>query len=97
MAREMWSLTCLLCGKSFEREARLERHNRVQGKHGPFCGKPHAAAWAGAQQPDKADQLIASRGQERATHGSNSMYRNGCRCVECRAAHAEKARARRAS
>jgi hypothetical protein len=32
-------LTCLLCGKGFERRANKEKHNRKQGKIGPFCGK----------------------------------------------------------
>ncbi len=36
---EMVNLTCLLCGKEFERIARHERHNRNQGKKGPYCGR----------------------------------------------------------
>lgn len=97
MRSALLSLVCLQCKKPFEREARLERHNRKQGKHGPFCGKGCAAQWAVSLQPDKVDELIASRGQVRAVCGTNAMYRNGCRCSECREAHAESAREYRRS
>ena len=43
---EMVSLICLGCGKTFERKARWERHNRKQKKTGPFCGKSCAARWS---------------------------------------------------
>ena len=40
---EVVELVCLGCGKKFTREARIERHNRKQGKKGPYCGKRCAA------------------------------------------------------
>jgi hypothetical protein len=94
---EMIQLVCIQCGKPFEREARLERHNRNQGKRGPFHNKACAAKYVGLQQPNVADRLIASRGQHRAEHGTESMYRLGCRCDSCRDAHAERARIYRSS
>jgi hypothetical protein len=36
---EYVTLTCKRCGKVFERKARDERHNRKQGKEGPYCGR----------------------------------------------------------
>lgn len=40
------SLICRECNKRFERNANIERHNRKQGKKGPFCGKPCAVRWS---------------------------------------------------
>jgi hypothetical protein len=85
-------LVCMQCRNRFQREARLERHNRKQGKHGPFCNNSCAARWAVTLQPNKMEELLAARGQVRAVCGTESMYRSGCRCGECREAHAEKAR-----
>jgi hypothetical protein len=38
-AAEVLSLVCLKCGSPFTRLARHERHNRRQGKAGPFCSR----------------------------------------------------------
>lgn len=35
------------------------------------------------------------KGQITAPHGHDSRYRAGCRCAECRAAHAEESKTRR--
>lgn len=36
---EIYKLTCIRCNKKFNRSAGKERHNRKQGKVGPFCGR----------------------------------------------------------
>jgi hypothetical protein len=36
---EMVEVTCLGCGKKVEKVARFVRHNRNQGKPGPFCSR----------------------------------------------------------
>lgn len=33
------------------------------------------------------DKTVKQRGQRRATHGTETMYRNGCRCDQCKLAH----------
>jgi len=43
-------LRCILCKKEFTRSGRLERHNRKQGKIGPFCGKVCAGRNSRAKQ-----------------------------------------------
>lgn len=43
---EVIKLECLLCKKKFERAARHERHNRKQGKVGPFCNRSCAGKWS---------------------------------------------------
>ena len=56
---EMIELACLLCGRSFTRLARHERHNRRQGKPGPYCGRSCAASASmkGNKNPDLTSQL----------------------------------------
>jgi hypothetical protein len=36
---------CPVCGSEAKKEARYVRHNRKQGKAGPFCGRSCARAW----------------------------------------------------
>lgn len=43
-------LRCALCGNAFMRTARYERHNRKQGKAGPFCSKVCAGRWSRNEQ-----------------------------------------------
>jgi len=50
IAMEIVDLECLGCGTTFRRKARYERHNRNQGKYGPFCSRSCAARWARLRQ-----------------------------------------------
>lgn len=59
---EIVSLVCSLCGATFERLARNERHNRKMGKTGPFCGKSCAAKWSIAQR----QRLVAQQPEQRS-------------------------------
>ena len=43
-------LTCVWCGKVFERAGGDERHNRKMGHHGPFCGNHCAGKYGAAVQ-----------------------------------------------
>jgi endogenous inhibitor of DNA gyrase (YacG/DUF329 family) len=44
-------LTCVLCGTQFRRyHISWEKHNRKQGKFGPFCSKHCAGKWAKNKQ-----------------------------------------------
>jgi predicted RNA-binding Zn-ribbon protein involved in translation (DUF1610 family) len=42
---EMLEFVCPECGVLARKKARQVRHNRKQGKEGPFCGKSCAATW----------------------------------------------------
>lgn len=44
------TLVCVNCQTEFVRDNRFEKHNRKQGKKGPFCGKSCAAKWSRMQQ-----------------------------------------------
>ena len=55
----------------------------------------HAFCWA-----HHYDALVARRGMRRATHGTRSMYRRGCRCQACHdneAAHKRAAYVRKST
>lgn len=43
---EYGTYECPLCGKEFQKDARHVRHNRKQGKAGPFCSRSHAAKYS---------------------------------------------------
>lgn len=43
-------LVCIRCSIEFQRRANYERHNRKQGKVGPFCGRSCAGKWSREQQ-----------------------------------------------
>jgi hypothetical protein len=43
--KEIYTLTCVRCATEFTRPANFEKHNRKQGKAGPYCGK-HCAGKA---------------------------------------------------
>jgi hypothetical protein len=40
------TIICPMCGKEAVLRARFVRHNRKQGKAGPFCGKSCAGKWS---------------------------------------------------
>jgi hypothetical protein len=42
---EMHVFTCPICGVEVSKPARRVRHNRKQGKAGPFCGKQCSRKW----------------------------------------------------
>lgn len=42
---EVMSLLCPLCGNAFTRRANVVRHNKKQGKAGPFCSKSCAGKY----------------------------------------------------
>jgi hypothetical protein len=42
---EMVKIICGYCGGETEKRARFVRHNRKQGKAGPFCDKRCSRAW----------------------------------------------------
>jgi len=44
--KEMVDLVCLGCRKKFRRSASQEKHNRGQGKRGPYCGRRCAGLYA---------------------------------------------------
>lgn len=39
------TLTCVFCKNDFQRSGSQEKHNRSQGKFGPFCGKSCSAKY----------------------------------------------------
>lgn len=49
----MVRLVCVLCGHSFDREARRDKFNRKRGSAGPFCSKTCAGRWGRQQQVEK--------------------------------------------
>jgi hypothetical protein len=92
---ETMHFTCPQCGKRFVRLARHVRGNWKKGRSGPFCSRKCAGkAFA---TPERVTHLMASRQHLRATHGTNSKYCSGCRCIRCRRAHTETARLGRTS
>lgn len=44
------NLVCVQCEKEFQRDLRHEKHNRKQGKKGPFCGKSCSGKWSRQKQ-----------------------------------------------
>lgn len=46
MPEEWYEFTCPVCGCTSRKLARKVRHNRKQGKAGPFCGKSCAGKWS---------------------------------------------------
>ncbi len=81
---EIVALTCRECDASFHREAREERHNRGQGKAGPFCGRSCAGSWSGKNRKRKPVQI---------KHGTNNTYDyRKCRCRPCTEAHRKAVR-----
>lgn len=53
-ATEMVTFTCPMCGITTTKEARFVRHNRRQGKLGPFCGRVCAGRFnASARTPTR--------------------------------------------
>ena len=87
---EMVEIVCVFCRSKAMLFARFVRHNQGrQKKAGPFCGRSCAGKWSVAQRAVKRAGA--------AVHGSSSMYvYHKCRCVECRAGQARRAREYRA-
>lgn len=46
---EMLKFDCPVCGRAAEKVARFVRHNRKQGKPGPFCSRKCAGKWISKQ------------------------------------------------
>lgn len=78
----MLKLRCLCCNETFQQAARHVRRSNTLQKNGPFCSRRCAARWQYARR----ETPLRVRCEE---HGS-TLYRNGCRCVVCRAAHAAR-------
>lgn len=57
---ELTRHTCAFCGAPIEKRARHVRHNRKQGKAGPFCGKSCAGKWSRQQQLDRGQVNLRS-------------------------------------
>ena len=89
----MVSLVCLVCARPFKRPDRVERHNRENGKVGPFCGKRCVGVYTSRLHPGVPQ---AARRRRDVSHGSYTMYKRGCHCDACRAANAKAAADRRA-
>lgn len=97
---EISILLCPQCGEPFEARMRHVRHNRKQGKAGPFCGKRCAGKYSAAFSGSKIHAAISDGGRRilRAKHGSASMYKyHRCRCGICRAWNAQRQANRRSS
>lgn len=86
---EILTLTCIHCGLTFSREARRERANRAQGKTGPYCGASCRGKALASANTSSIAAMNAARRVPRV-HGTRSMYRDGCRCGECRAGNAAR-------
>lgn len=69
---EILDLQCVGCGSMFERRAHWERHNRNQGKEGPFCSKSCSARWAILNRPP--DQ----RGRQRERDAEGRLKCSTC-------------------
>jgi len=48
---------CPLCGIKFKKDVRHVKHNRKQGKAGPFCSKSHAATFTNRQKVSPSRQI----------------------------------------
>lgn len=83
----MMECVCVGCRKVMVRPEREERRRLKNGKAGPFCGKSCAARVTTQTRWDKGVGVKA-----RAACGSSSAYCAGCRCDECKAAHATAVR-----
>jgi 5-methylcytosine-specific restriction endonuclease McrA len=70
------------------------------GNLSKYCEEKFLAELSKCQllcKPCHIEKSILERGRELARHGSTTMYRRGCRCGQCGAAHtvAEKTRRRK--
>ena len=92
----MVSLVCRVCGGEFESKTARRIYcsssckdrgkPSVQGVKCRVCGEPMVAGRLTARDGSAAHNAC------RSLHGTASRYRTGCRCVDCRAGHAEKQR-----
>lgn len=87
-------IICPFCGKSAEKLARYVRHNQgTYNKVGPFCSKSCSGRWSRQRQISAGINCYPE-----IVHGTDNAYTyHKCKCVECRAAHAQKARRLRSS
>lgn len=54
---EILTLQCIMCQRTFTRTASQERHNRKQGKRGPFCDRSCSGYYGTIVQNTRPDTL----------------------------------------
>jgi hypothetical protein len=72
-----YDFICPQCNKPARKNLRYVKHNWKQGKGGPYCGKKCSR-----------QAQIGRSGSNQTICGTNAMYARGCRCAECKQAHA---------
>ena len=55
--KEIGEYVCPQCGEKFKKDAAEVRHNKKQGKAGPFCGKPCAAKYTYSKGVNRGRKL----------------------------------------